>query len=203
MLTVPRREAAVSQPGAALAKSRTRRPDLRLVGGRYAERVRDGLDRIALGGADVLAALPMRGRDLVGQMHDESFVVVDLLGCRDAVQHPDRVADLLEAAFPELLRSSVARAHQLRLRRHDLVQELALAVLLAGLRIRLRHRPRLAPGTTALRREHDQARARRSCKHGLPPLVAERGLRRHGVPSFFVSSGHTVQKANAAAARTI
>jgi hypothetical protein len=31
------------------------------------------------------------------------FVVVDLLRCRTAVQHADRVADLLEAAFPELL----------------------------------------------------------------------------------------------------
>ena len=36
---------------------------MRLVAGRHAERVRDGLYRIALGGADILAALSMRSRD--------------------------------------------------------------------------------------------------------------------------------------------
>src|SRR5215475_13372094 len=47
-----------------------------------AERRRDLLDGLRLGGADVLAALPVRGRDLVRQGEDEAPVVVDLPGGR-------------------------------------------------------------------------------------------------------------------------
>src|SRR5205807_7023270 len=70
----------------------------------------------------------------------------------------------------------------LRLVGDDLVEQFALAVVLACLDVRLCDRDALAKCPSALRGGNDQARARRSLEDQLPLLGCEVGLARHGSP---------------------
>jgi hypothetical protein len=94
-----------------------------------AERRRDLLDGLRLGGAHVLAVLPVCGRDLVRQGDDEAPVVVDLPGRRLALEQRHRAAQVLQPVVPELFHRVVSRVVHRGLRRDDLVQQLARAVL--------------------------------------------------------------------------
>src|SRR6266496_131475 len=89
---------------------------------------------------------------------------------------------MLQPVLLELLDRVVARA--LRLRRDDLVQELALAMLPAGLDVGPRHRDRLTEATSPLRGEDDHAGARRSLQDELPLLLCEIGPSRHRPSPF-------------------
>src|SRR5262249_34861364 len=80
----------------------------------------------------------------------------------------------------ELLVRVVARVPALRLRRDDLVEQLAVAVLLPRLGVRLPDRESLAERPSALCADHDQAGAGRPFQDLLPLVLGEVGLARHG-----------------------
>src|SRR5262249_59206102 len=90
-------------------------------GGGGAEGRRDLLDGLRLGGAHVLAVLPVRGRDLVGQGEDEAPVVIDFPGGRLALEQRHRAAQVLQPVIPELVRRVVSRVIHRGLGRDDLV----------------------------------------------------------------------------------
>src|SRR5437763_17063569 len=91
---------------------------------------------------------------------------------------------MLLSVLPELLDRVVTRVVALGLRRDELVQELALAMLPAGLEVGLRHRDRLAEATSALRGDDDHAGARRSLQDELPTLLCEIGPSRYRPSPF-------------------
>src|SRR5438128_11775789 len=93
---------------------------------------------------------------------------------------------MLQADLSQLLEGVVASAVELGPARDDLVEQLALAVLLARLGVRLRNRKRLAEGSPTLSREHDHAGGRRSLHNGFPFLGTEVGLARHRAPPLVV-----------------
>ena len=70
----------------------------------------------------------------------------------------DRLADDLQAVVLELGAGTEPVAVELGLGGGDLVEQLALAVLLAGIDVRLADRERLAERPAPLSRGHDQAR---------------------------------------------
>ena len=84
----------------------------------------------------------MRARNLVREREDEASVVLDLLRCRLRLEHADRVTEMPESRLLELLSRVVARVIVLGLRRDDLVEQLALPVVLPRFDVRLRHRGR-------------------------------------------------------------
>src|SRR2546423_54390 len=139
-----------------------------------AERSADLLDRGPLRVAHrAVTALAVGVGDLLGQRDDEALVLLDLVRRRLALEQPDRIADALQARLLELLGRAVARVVDVRLRRDDLVKQLAGAVVLARLGVGLGHRDRLAEGAAALRGDDDQARARGALQHDLPILRGE------------------------------
>src|SRR6266571_8605178 len=79
----------------------------------------------------------------------------------------------------ELLNRVVARVVELGLRRDNLVEQLALAVLLARLDVRPCYRERLPDRPAALGGEDEHAGARRSLEHEVPLLLCEVSLPRH------------------------
>src|SRR4029453_13658477 len=144
----------------------------------------DLVDRRPLGVADLLASLPVGVCDLVREVEDEAPVVLDFLRRRLAHEDSDRVTQVLQPGLPELLGRVVARVVALRPRRDDLVQELAVTVLLARLDVRLPDRERLAEGSAALGGGDDDAGARRPLEYEVPLLLREVGLARHGLSPF-------------------
>src|SRR5208282_1239442 len=102
-----------------------------------AERRGDLLDGLCLSRAHALSVLPVGGSDLVGEGEDEAAVVVAFLGGRLALEQRHGVAQMREPVIPELLRGVVQRVIRLGLGRHDLVEELALAVLATRLGVGL------------------------------------------------------------------
>src|SRR5438093_750717 len=90
-----------------------------------------------------------------------------------------RLADLEQAGLLELVDRVVARVVAFRLRRDDLVQKLALAMLPARLDVSLPHRDRLADRSAALGGDDDQACARRPLADQVPLVLREVSLGRH------------------------
>jgi hypothetical protein len=87
---------------------------------------------------------------------------LELLRGRFALKQRDGIAQVRQTALFELIRRAIPGVIDLGLRRHDLVQQLALAVVLARFGIRLGHRDRLPKRSAPLRRDDDDAGARRS-----------------------------------------
>ena len=84
---------------------------------------------------------------------------------------------------PQLLGRVVARAVELRLGRDDLVQQLALTVVLPRFHVGLRDRVRLAERPASLRRHDDHARGGRALYDEVPFLGREVGLACHASSS--------------------
>src|SRR5260370_42042189 len=89
---------------------------------------------------------------------------------------------MLQAVLLELVDRVVARVVDLGLGGDDLVEQLAVAVVLAGLDIRPGDRKRLADRAPARGGDHDHASAGRSLEHELPLLLREVSPTRHRVP---------------------
>src|SRR5690348_13578936 len=98
-----------------------------------AERGRYLIDRLGLGGTHALPVLAERGRNLVGQGEHELSVPLDLVSGRLALQQRDRGSQVLKAVVAELLGSAIPGVIGLGLGRHDLVEQLTLAVCGTGL----------------------------------------------------------------------
>src|SRR5947209_2423316 len=146
---------------------------------RVAETRGDFGDRRSLGLADARSALPVRVSHLVREREDEAPVVVDLTRCRLALKQLDCVPQILQTILLEFLNGVVAPVVELGLRRDNLVEQLALAVLLARLDVRLCYRERLPDRASALGGDDDHAGARRSLEHEVPLLLCEVSLSRH------------------------
>src|SRR5215204_5066468 len=136
---------------------------------------REGIDGVRLSGF-ACRELGLQGT-VVGEA--PAMHLLDLLGRRLLLKQAHGVAKLSQGVVLELLGRAVAGAIHLRLGRDQLVQELALAVLLARLRVRLRHREGLPERAAALGSDHDHSRARRSLEDELPFLRREVSLSRH------------------------
>src|SRR6476660_9295659 len=95
------------------------------------------VDRRLLGLAHVLAVLAVRSCDFVGQVDDELAVLRHLNWRGLALEQLDRVAHVLQCVLLELVRGVVVSVIAFRFRRYDLIQKLALTVLLARLRVGL------------------------------------------------------------------
>src|SRR5262249_22190635 len=93
----------------------------------------------------------------------------------------------------ELLGRLEALVIDLRLLRGDLVEQLALAVLLPSLRVDLRDRDRLADTAPALCADHHETGARRTLQNLLPLLGGEVGFASHAclLVSIRRYTGHT------------
>src|SRR5437660_5384569 len=144
-----------------------------------AETCSDVGDRRSLGLAHARSALSVCAGHLVGEREDEAPVALDLTWCRLTLEQLDCVPQMLQSVLLEFLNRVVARVVELGLGRDNLVEQLALAVLLARLNVRLRYRERLADRASALGREDDHAGARRSLEHEVPLLRCEVSLSRH------------------------
>src|SRR6266702_5574964 len=142
-------------------------------GSRRAQGRSDFLDGGLLGGADALRTLPVSGRDLVREGEDETPVLLELLRCRLALEQLDRIAKMPQAVLLELLGRVIPRVVDLGLRRHDLVEELALPVLFARLHVGLRHSDRLPESSSTLRGDDDHPGAGRTLQYDLPLLRRE------------------------------
>jgi len=110
------------------------------------------------------------GGHLAGQGADEAPVVIAFLGGRLAINQRYRIAEVPEPVVPEFFGRVVPGVVHLGLGCHDLIQELAIAVLGARFAVGLRHRDRLAEHSAARRGDHDQAGGRRTLQHDLPFL---------------------------------
>src|SRR6266581_7984932 len=86
---------------------------------------------------------------------------------------------MLQAVLLELRDRVIARVVELGLRRDNLVEQLALAVLLARLDVRPCYCERLPDSAPALGGDDDHAGARRSLEHEVPLLLCEVSLPRH------------------------
>lgn len=78
--------------------------------------------------------------------------------------------EVLEPMLGELSGRVVPGVIDLGIARCELVEKLALAVFLAGLRVALGHRDRLTERASALSHHHDHRGARWPLEHGLPFL---------------------------------
>ncbi len=145
----------------------------RVLGGRRAECRRDLVDCGLLGFAHILTVLPVGGRDSLRQRDDEAAIFVrPLPGSTWSPAAPRRHAGAAGVLL-ELLGGVVVRVVPLGLCRDDGVEELALAVLLAGLHVGLGHGDGLAERSTSLSGDHDQPRARGCFEDQLPLLSRE------------------------------
>jgi hypothetical protein len=81
---------------------------------------------------------------LVREREDEAPVAFDLTRCRFTLKQLDCVPQMLQTVLLEFLNRVVTRVVELGLRRDNLVEQLALAMLLARLDVRLCYRERLA-----------------------------------------------------------
>ena len=98
---------------------------------------------------------------------------------RLALQQGDGVTQVLQPVLLELFGGVRVVVVTLGFCRHDVVEKLAVAVLLAGFDIGLGHGDRLAKGTPALGGHHDHSRAGRRFEDQLPFLGCEVCLRCH------------------------
>src|SRR5205085_9654772 len=131
----------------------------------------DLLDRGALGFAYLGSVLAVGARDLVRERQHESTKFLNLVWARLALEQLHSVPQMLEAVILELLRRVVARAIDLGSCGDDLVEQLAGAVLLARVHVRLADRERLTERSPVLCRRDDHAGSRRSLQHNLPFLL--------------------------------
>jgi hypothetical protein len=97
---------------------------------------------------------------------------------------------MVQSMLFQLLDGVAARVIGLRLRRHDLVEQFALPVLLSRLHVCLRNRDRLAKGAAALRRDDDHAGARRTLERDLPLVPREISLSGHATLPLARSNNH-------------
>src|SRR4029077_15511564 len=98
---------------------------------------------------------------------------------RRDLKQPDSAPQMTQAVLLELRNRVVARVVDLGLRRDNLVEQFALAVLLARLDVRLCYRERLADCASALGGDDDHAGARGSLEYEFPLLLGEVSLPRH------------------------
>src|SRR5882762_8078564 len=124
---------------------------------RAAETRGDLGDRRSLGLADARSALPVCVSYLVREREDKAPVAFDLAWCRLTVKQLDCVPQMLQTVLLEFLKRVVARAVELGLRRDNLVEQLALAVLLARLDVCPGYRERLPDRASALGGDDDHA----------------------------------------------
>ena len=106
--------------------------------------LRDVVDRRLLGLTDVVTMLPVSRCDLVGQGDDEPAILFDLVRRGLGLEQRDRITKALQSVLSQLLGRAVVRVIHLRFRRDYLIEEFALAVLLARLCIRFGHGDGLA-----------------------------------------------------------
>src|SRR5262249_50262083 len=114
--------------------------------------------------------------------NDEAPVLTELLGGRPALEDRHRAADVLQAVVPELFKRVVSRVVYVRLRRDDLVEQLARAMLGARLGVRLGHRDRLAEHPATPGPTHAPPGVGRPLGPPLPFLGRKGALRRHAPP---------------------
>ena len=112
----------------------------------------------------------MRGRDLAGQGDDESPVIPEFPGSCLALQQRHRAAEMCEPVVPELVGGVVSGAVHLRLRGHDFVEELAVAMLGTRFGVGLGQRDGLAERPPARCGDDDHPGRRRSFENHLPFL---------------------------------
>src|SRR5262249_37994439 len=115
-----------------------------------AERGRDRVDRLLLGLAHLLAVLLVGGGDPLRQAEHEALVRRAVLRRPLRLDRPRRLAQPCDPVALQRLGRAVLVPVDLRLLRDDLVQQLALSVLLAGLRVGLGERKALAEAPAAL-----------------------------------------------------
>src|SRR4029079_7171931 len=145
----------------------------------WAEARPDRLDSFSLGRAYLLTVLAVGVCNTVGEAECEAAVGLELGRRGLLLEQLRRLGDPLEALFAQQLGRAVAVSVVLGLRGDELVEQLALAVLLSRLLVGLRDRERLAEAAAALGREHDHPGRHGPLRDELPLLLAEVGLRRH------------------------
>src|SRR5262245_34043710 len=150
-----------------------------VLGGPAFQALADPVERGLLSRADPLAVLLVRLRDPARGRDDEAAVGLDLLRRRLALERGHGLLQTLRALALERLRRAVAVAVELRLGGDDLVEQLALAVLLPRLGVRLGQGEALAEAPAALGGEDEHARDRRRLQDRLPLLLGECALPRH------------------------
>src|SRR4029078_10175152 len=124
-------------------------------------------------------AFPVRARDVFGEVLDELLVFGQLFGRPLLLNQPHCFPQAPEQVALHLLERAVACVVDVGLHGDDLVEQLAVAVRLACLRIGLGDREALAEAAAALPKRHDESRARRSIQDLLPLLRREVGLSGH------------------------
>jgi hypothetical protein len=112
----------------------------------------------------------VRGRDLAGQGDHESPVIPDFPGSCLALQQRHRTAEMCEPVVPELFGGVISGAVYLRLRGHDFVEELAVAMLGTRFGVGLGHRDGLPERSPARGGDDDHPGSRRPFKDHLPFL---------------------------------
>ena len=95
------------------------------------------------------------------------------------MQHRDGLADPGEPLAAQVGGRAVSVAIELGPGGHDLVEQLALAMLFARVGVGVCERDRLSEGAAALGPDHDHPGGRRPLRDQIPLLLVERRLRRH------------------------
>src|SRR4051794_17590926 len=148
-----------------------------------AERDREVVERGLLGGTDLCPVLLVALGDAPGERQDELPVLVDLLRARVAFERRDGLLQELHAVALEFVVGVEATVIALGLGGDDLIDQLALAVLLARLAVCLGHRERLAHHPAVVGHRDDHARHRWPREHLVPLRLGEVCLGRHRSPS--------------------
>src|SRR6185312_820462 len=122
--------------------------------GAASDSLADLVERGLLRRADLLPVLGVRLGDRPGEREHEGAVVGDLLRGRFFAQERGGLTDPRHSLALQICVRAVAVPVELRLRRDDLVEQLAVSVLLARVGVRMRERDRLAERASALRPDH-------------------------------------------------
>src|ERR1051325_11644511 len=149
---------------------------------RLARRAQGGSDLVdggLLGWTDGLAAFVVRLGDPPGEPEHELPVGRGILRRRLAPERRRCLAETLEGRVVQLLLRAIASPLELRLDRDDLVEQLALALLLPGFGVGLCEGKRLAKAASVLGGEDEQPGQRRRLQQRPPLLVGERALSGH------------------------
>ena len=130
------------RPNCPGSRTATRAGVTTLGGGGSAQRLGDFSDRRALGVAyrsPVTVTLLVRLGDVVGEIQDELSVLVDLLRGRLTCEQGHRIPQVLQAVLLQLIRRVVPGVVHRGFGGDDLVEQLALAMMLPRGRVDLGH----------------------------------------------------------------